>query len=316
MRYAGFDGWEPSAEQYIVPDDGMQQLVDCDLWLFVSDRFSYPVLPIKPIVLMVYDYLQRYVDILSHGADMPFLQAARSAERVLVTTEFTRQDALQYSGVEAHKVKKMPMLAPEFPIKLDHPTMQNGERPYFLWTTNPSSHKNHKNTADALQIYYETLAGELDCNVTGFETKGMLARGLPHLLAMAEVFERSKILRKRVKWLGELPDAQYQHVLSQSRFLMHAGRIDNGTFSVIEAACLGVPSLSSNYPPMREIDEQFSLNLSWMNPDSPRDMAEQLKIMELNAMERRKFLPSEAELKAQRIECHASAYWQEVRQCL
>lgn len=316
MRYAGFQGWEPSSDNYIVPDDGVRQLVDCDLWLIVSDRLSYPVLPLKPIVLMVYDYLQRYEDLLSHGADIPFLYAARTAEKVLVTTEFTRQDALQYAGVEARKVSKVPMLAPEFSIQRSAVRAKQSNRPYFIWTTNAAPHKNHRHAAEALKIYYEELNGQWDCRVTGVNTKEMLSSKLPHLRCMAELFERSKSLRKRVKWMGELPDTQYRRLLAQASFLWHAGRIDNGTFSVIEAACVGVPSLSSDYPAMREIDIQFSLNLVWMNHDSPRNMAEQLKRMELEAMDRRDSLPTEAQLHAKRLERNAGAYWQEIRECL
>lgn len=316
MHYAGFQGWEPSAQSYMVPDDGMQQLLDCDLWLIVSDRLSQPLLPIKPVVLMIYDYLQRYEDLLSHGADRPFLSAARSAERVLVTTTFTQQDALQYAGLEPRKVSKVPMLAPRFPIQRAAFINETDGRPYFIWTTNAAPHKNHRNAAEALKIYFEELDGQWDCKVTGVNTRGMLDSELPHHNSMSEVFERSKILRKRVKWMGELPDAQYRRLLVKAGFLWHAGRIDNGTFSVIEAACFGVPALSSDYPSMREIDKQFSLNMAWMNPDSSRNMAEQLKNMELNAMVRRSDLPSEAQLGMQRIENHAKRYWQEVRTCM
>jgi glycosyltransferase involved in cell wall biosynthesis len=316
MRYAGFQGWEPTQDCYIAPDDGMRQLMDCDLWLIVSDRLSHPPLPLRPVVLVVYDYLQRYVDLLSHGADMAFLNAARHAAKVLVTTKFTQQDAIQYAGVDPSRVCKVPMLAPEFPIRDSGISSDTGTRPFFLWTTNAALHKNHLRAAEALQIYYEELGGGLDCKVTGVNTKEMLASDLPHLRVMAEFFQRSKPLRKHVKWRGELPDVQYRRLLSKARFLWHAGRIDNGTFSVIEAACLGVPSLSSDYPAMREIDEQFSLNLVWMNPECPREMAERLKRMEVEAKERRKFLPGKAKLEAQRIEQHAKTYWQEVRSCL
>lgn len=314
MRYAGFEGWEPASQYYQVPDDGIQQLLDCDLWLCISDRILHPVLPIKPMALMVYDYLQRYENLLVHGADMPFLSAARSAERVLVTTEFTRQDALQYAGVEPRKVSKVPMLAPEFPIQRG--VLGHQGAPFFIWTTNAAPHKNHRHAAEALRIYYEELQGKWDCQVTGVNTKAMLESELPHLKAMAEVFAHSLVLQRHVKWVGELVDNQYRQLLSQARFLWHAGRIDNGTFSVIEAACLGVPSLSSDYPAMREIDAQFSLSLAWMDPDSPRNMAVQLKHMELEATGRQALLPDEAQLYAQRIDKHAGAYWQEVRACL
>lgn len=317
MNYAGFQGWKPSATAYIVPDDGMRQLVDCDLWLIVSDRLSHPILPVKPVVLMVYDYLQRYKNVLPMGVDRPFLHAARSAVKVLTTTEFSKQDAMQYAGVDPLKVVRLPILAPEFSIrhtnKLDVSTEQE---PYFIWTTNAAPHKNHKNAAEALEIYYEELGGCLSCKVTGVNTDKLLTVEMAHLGPLADIFERSESLQKYVVLMGDLPDHRYRNVLSTARFLWHPGSIDNGTFSVIEAACFGVPALSSDYPAMREIDDQFSLNMAWMISDSPRDMALQLKNMEETASVRRYKLPSEAQLLSQRIENHACLYWREVRECL
>jgi hypothetical protein len=98
--------------------------------------------------------------------------------------------------------------------------------------------------------------------------------------------------------------------------LWHAGRIDNGTFSVVEAAHLGVPSLSGDYPAMREFDAQFGLNLSWMDAYSPNDMAQQLKMMEAEAMTFRERLPSAERLATQSVEQLAGAYWHAVRECL
>jgi len=289
MRYAGFETWEPTAEAYMVPDDGISQSIDCDLWLIISDRMSTPLLPIKPAALVVYDYLQRYEAVMPFGADAPFLAAARSAELVLVTTDFTYRDAVQYAGVNPARVAKLPMLAPAFDQRTDE--IERSRPKYFLWTTNAAPHKNHANAAEALRIYYEELDGRLACWVTGVHSANLLESDLPELQPMKDTFSGSKTLKKRVKWKGELPDALYRRALAGACFLWHAGRIDNGTFSVIEAARLGVPSLSSDYPAMREIDRQFALNLAWMSPYKPREMAEQLKWMEAEAATLRGALP-------------------------
>ncbi len=315
MRYAGHDGWEPTAPHYVVPDDGICQLQDCDVWLFVSDRLVAPVLPIKPRVMMIYDCLQRYEHILPHGADQPFINAARAADLVLTTTKFTYGDVLAYTGVEPRKVRKVPMLAPIFQSRRN--TVGGlATSPYFVWTTNAAPHKNHHNALEALRIYFEELDGVLDCYVTGVGSKNLLSGDLSHLKAAADVVERSHVLRERVLWKGDLPDSEYKRLLESSKFLWHAGRIDNGTFSVIEAAWLGVPALSSDYPAMREIDQQFSLALSWMDADSPEDMARELKTMEVETAVRRGCLPSPEKLAEQNIEQLASAYWSEVRRCL
>lgn len=318
MRYAGHQDWTPKDAAYLVPDDGMRQLTDCDVWVVISDRLSSPLLPLRPVVLMVYDYLQRYENVMSSDVGRPFLEAARAAKRVLVTTAFTAADAKQFAGVLAKRVRKVPLLAPQFSHTgpaID-PSPTGARAGYFLWTTNTAVHKNHHNAAEALRRYYDELDGQLACRVTGVNTKGMLNSEQPHLQAMAEVFAGSKALRKRLKWLGELPDTRYRRVLSEAAFLWHAGRMDNGTFCVVEAASLGVPSLSSAYPAMQEIDEQFGLNLAWMPPDSPREMAQALKAMERDAHARRALLPTQEQLKTQAIEQLASAYWTEVRACL
>lgn len=313
MRYSGHEGWEPKDNRYMVVDDGINHLQDCDVWLVVSDRLEAPLLPMRPSVLIIYDYLQRYVPILPFGADQPYLDAARSASKVLVTTEFTKQDALNYAGVAAGRVFKLPMLAPDFSrLKGSHSESAN----YFLWTTNTAIHKNHVNALNALKFYYEELGGTLECRITGVNTKDLFKSNVPHLKPLADLLRQSRLLKKNIKLVGELPDRNYQSVLASAAFLWHAGTIDNGTFSVIEAAGLGVPSLSSDYPAMREIDLQFSLNLSWMKSDQPKHMASQLKEMELAYLERRNTLPSGEVLGEQSVEKLASAYWQVVRECL
>ncbi len=92
----------------------MRQFLDCDLWLVISDRLPLPLLPIRPYILLVHDYLQRYLPHGSGLAENLFLQAARLAERVLATTRFTEGDARQYAGIDPKKVARVPMLVPQF----------------------------------------------------------------------------------------------------------------------------------------------------------------------------------------------------------
>ncbi|MDT4883679.1 hypothetical protein FQZ97_1197410 [compost metagenome] len=105
-------------------------------------------------------------------------------------------------------------------------------------------------------------------------------------------------------------------MLSNAAFLWHAGRVDNGTFSVIEAASLGVPSLSSRYPAMEEIESQFSLNLAWMDASDPIAMAHALKDMESTYLTRKTLLPTAEQLSTNSTDQLAGAYWEAVRQCL
>lgn len=314
MRYSGHGHWEPTASEYVVVDDGIKQLEDCDLWVMVSDRITAPLLPLRPVVHMVFDYLQRYLPILPHGADQPFINATRAAAQVWTTTEFTRQDALQYAGIDAKRVVKLPMLAPAFKAKQFAHLSKHA--PYFVWTTNEAPHKNHEHALRALQLYYDELNGTLDCHVTGVNTHNLL-KTPPEQLKQTMAWVRAHVqLKRRLHWPGELPDTDYQRLLQGASFLWHAGYIDNGTFSVVEAAGLGVPALSSDYPAMREMDAQFALNLSWMDASDPKAMAQALKDIEQNHRERRALLPTADQLASQSIDRLAPAYWKAASACL
>ena len=183
---------------------------------------------------------------------------------------------------------------------------------YFLWTTNLAAHKNHENALKALQIYYERLDGQLNCHVTGVGADRLLTEPHPHLQSLPGIIAKSPKLKNRLRLLGELPDASYRTRLAGARFLWHAASIDNGTFSVIEAAYLGVPALSSIYPAMQEINSQYLLGLSWMDAHDPDDMATQLKHMESEAAACRATLPSHEHLMSQRMENLAGHYWKAV----
>lgn len=313
MEYSGAGG-VLDFQSYFVPDDGIQQFCDCDLWILVSDRIELDLLPIRPYAMMVYDYLQRYVAIMKPGEDTVFLRAARQARKVLVTTEFTRKDAIGYAGVSEKRVAKVPMLAPA--IQSGAHTEVAEQRPYFVWSTNAAPHKNHLVALEALLTYYDDLGGTFDCVITGVNSEGLRDDDHPTLGKAAAAISRSRTLRHRVRVLGELPDAQYASLLKNAQFLWHPTIIDNGTFGVVEAARLGVPSLSSDYPAMREIDAQFELGLAFSRADDSVAMGQRLRWMEDNIVERRDLVPKLGELEKNSIERLSKPYWQVIRELL
>jgi glycosyltransferase involved in cell wall biosynthesis len=314
MTLAGIGG-SLTADEYICPNDGIQQFLDCDLWVFVSDRLSLPVLPIRPYVLMVYDYLQRYVDVMPSSINTSVTAAARRAARVLVTTEFTKRDAVQFAGVREDKLIRVPMLAPE-PTDHEFKPAPEKQRRYFIWTTNVAPHKNHETSFEALTLYYTTLNGALECRVTGVKTKEFLESSDGHLGVVRALVDAYPSFQRRLKILGELPYQTYLRQLSGAEFLWHTSRLDNGTFAMIEAAHLGVPTLSSDYPAIREEALQFGLEPAWMDQVDPRAMAQQLKHMETNGQAARNRMPTARQLAENSVENLARAYWEAIRACL
>ncbi|OJW47781.1 MAG: glycosytransferase [Alphaproteobacteria bacterium 41-28] len=314
MIYAGLEE-TLKYEKYIVADDQCNQLMECDLFVIISDRLSIPLLPIKPYIVMIYDYLQRYEKIISAEENQCFIRIAHFAERVLVTTEFTRSDAIQFAGLLSEKVIKLPMLTPQFALQQGNAENELARR-YFLWTTNEAIHKNHENALKALSLYYEKYEGQLECHVTGINTKNLTKSDLPHLKPLREIVAQNIPLKRNLKLLGDLTEPYYHLKLQSSQFLWHAGRIDNGTFSVVEAAHFGVPALSSDYPAMREINAQFNLNLNWMDAYNPEDMAIQLKKMEVEASALKSRVPSAESLSSQSVEKLSGVYWKAIKECL
>lgn len=311
MQLAGHSSWEPNSELYIVPDDEVNYFQDYDFWFVISDRISQPILPIKPFGFIVYDYLQRYTDVLSSIPDQSYINAVRSAELVIATTKFTEADLSQYAGVAQSKITCLPMLAPDFS---NNESVKNKRGDYFIWTTNLGPHKNHVNTLEGIKIYYEELEGELDCHITGVDTKLLFKNNIPGLQELPKIRKSSKKLRAKLKLKAELRDEEYQTELSQAHFLLHTARVDNGTFSVIEAASLNVPSLSNEYPAMKEIDEQFDLGLKWVDANEPRNIAIKLKLME--ELSFADCLKASIDLKGNSLETLSKRYWSTIKQWL
>ena len=74
--------------------------------------------------------------------------------------------------------------------------------------------------------------------------------------------------------------------------------------------------LSSRYPAMEEMNDNFNLNLVWMDGREPADMARQLKWMEQNGEAVRANVPSPDTLFSQTAEERADSYWSVIRECL
>lgn len=280
------------SDTYQLPVDNRTNFCDCDFWLFISDRLEYPLLPIRPYGILVTDHLQRYVpDIFElpmyrtqSAIPWNFIRNVRNADVAIATSTGTVADVRSFSGCLGTTVQ-MPTT-----IDLDHflrlietsesHTTRTHERPYFAWVTNSSQHKNHPRMIRALRAYYESLNGNLDVIVTGLWTD-LFDPNLPEerignrrpqwdypYIRDVRHMVREKLgpWLHRVHWMGSLDDSEYVSVVRNSKFLIHNVLADNGTFSVVEAAILGRPSLSSDYPQMRELDEQFGLSLKFYDP--------------------------------------------------
>ena len=302
---AGLEVGRWISSRYQVPADGAADFLDCDFWLFVSDRLEYPLVPLRPYGVFVTDHLQRYVpeifDATAYAdpdsAPWNFLRNVRNADLVVVTSRDTAADAVGYAGARGPVVRLPTTLDVDHFERLAAVAEAGDEadallptRPFFAWVTNPSPHKNQLRMLAAIDRYCRELAGSLDVVVTGVWTdlfdpdlpaERRMGRepqwNTPHVCQVREaVAALGPEVRRRIRFLGAVPDDAYARVLRSARFLAHNVIADNGTFSAVEAALLGRPAVSSDYPQMREIDEAFGLGLRFFDPFDEAATAEAL----------------------------------------
>jgi len=322
MAYAGYDDWHLSYHEFLIPDDGINYAFDCDLWLIVSDRIVAPILPVKPVGFMVYDYLQRRNDFLNQDINFTIIDAVRRADKVFVTSDFTYQDALQYAGIKKERLSKVPMLIPDFSQNCKEELnadieitgeLDKSEPDYFIWTTNSAPHKNIDKVFEALKIYYDIYNGTLKCVITGVNTDNLLSSGAKHLTKAKKIYSSSKKMKENIVFKGNLSDDEYKMVLKSAKFLFHSAHGDNGTFSVVEAAFYNVPALSNFYPAIDEMNDNYHLHITYCDIFNEHDTAGKMKVMEQASSSLKASLPKVDDLKKLTLGTNKTIYWDELK---
>ena len=308
-------------DNYSYPYDNIANFNDCDFWLIISDRTIQPIAPIKPYGMVIYDYIQRYLpETFGSYYEEGYIASSRAATFVLTTTPATRADAIQYAGVDHKRVHLMPMEFNPFRIT---PNPSSHKKDYFIWSTNTASHKNHIKAIDALNAYYNDLNGTLDVLMTGFGTKLYDFNDTtqseienPYIKKVRNLLASTPSVANRLVCMGNLNTSQYISTLASAKFLWHPAIIDNGTYSLVEAAYYGVPSLSSYYPQTAYMNERFKLNSLFFNPLKTTEMAASLKTMEQEYKKRSQDLPTKEFLDTFSWEALAPDIWKFFRNLL
>lgn len=334
LTLAGFKSsfYNPSNSGVCVLRDGAADFQDVDYAVFMSDMVgNYPLFFLKPYAMVVHDYIQRYVpEAVSPSTDNIKRQNQRSAEFVIVTSEPTRQDAVSHGGIDEERVILSPPLLDFVSPKYVCDT-QNGD--YFIWSTNASPHKNHLIALSALEKYYSE-GGHLTCIVTGVnteclspdnelsekQTSGFSLRQIlglkddkqgqiSYLKTVRDYIEKSDLLKKYLKFKGNMPKDKYYRELANARFVFCPGYGDNGNFTVTDAASLNVTALCSDYPAMRYFVDFAGIPARYTEPFSARAMAEALFDMEKNAAIYAKKIPEREYLEKKSYKCQSEAIY-------
>lgn len=310
------------AQHYIAFNDGVSNFEEADLWLIVSDHIYTPIPPHRRYGVVVYDYVQKYFpDILGDADWMTFATRAQitcDANFVITTSDQTRMDVITYAGADPARVHR-------FPVEFDPPkhiqdvetSPSDGDddaRPYIMWSTILSQHENHLSTLSGLARFVESFPHEIV--VTGFHTKSFDPGNSkpsvdhPYVRSVRTAIERSPQLRERIRFRGFVSDAEYGRLMARATAVLHTSTGDNGTYSALEAAWLGVQTVCSRYPAMEQLAKQFGLPLILFDVDESGSLVDALRDgLENSALHRRR-LPSREQLSRFRYDLLSPEYWQ------
>jgi glycosyltransferase involved in cell wall biosynthesis len=322
-----------SSPEYVVFNDGISNFEDADFWVLVSDRLQACIPPHRPYAVVVYDYIQRYVPEIFGAPEASdpnwhlyeqYAEVTRRAAFVMCTTEQTRRDCITYVGVPGDQVVVFPMEFDLFEYDASLEKKPVTKDPYILWTTNSTEHKNHLRVIDGLEMYFAKHPDSpLKIIMSGVYTHLFSSQGKsdPHYeldwpRKVREKIRTSTEVKQRLKIIGNVSDAEYSSVLKQASWLLHGALYDNGTFSLIEAAALGVPSISSKYPAIVEECRNFKLQPALFDPYDPKSLEYALVEALPKHAEYRSRLPTRQHLTARNYKSLAPEYWTTFRRSM
>ena len=123
-----------------------------------------------------------------------------------------------------------------------------------------------------------------------------------YIKEVRNIIENDRALYSHIKVLGNLPKEEYWNVLQKAKFVFHPGYADNGNGTAIDAACLNVPTVCSDYPAMRYIDSYCNLNAHFFDPFDEYSIKDALIDAERNWNIYKNALPTIEQLKKITVE--------------
>ena len=305
-----------TSDFYAVLNDGIAYFGDCNFLLFTADRILRPLFTLSPYAVVIHDYIQRFIPEVIGSLDnsLEFFDFARKAHAVLTTTDCTKRLAVQYAGIPTEKIHVYPNLfetnennTDEFSKNMNKST---ASKHFFLWSTNTNPHKNHKFALNTLSEYYQ-LGGKLECVITGVKTdlfnlKNKYKEG-GYIQEIRDIISNDKNLKRKITAKGNMPKRQFLDTLKDAAYFIHFGYADNGNITAVDAGLLGVPTVSSDYPAMREMNEKVGLNMKFFDLDEPEKLAQRMLEWDLKLDELKEVVPTHEELAKKTID-HPSIY--------
>jgi glycosyltransferase involved in cell wall biosynthesis len=247
-----------------------QAAFQADAWFSLIDRFPLPLLPARPLGMVVQDVIQRrYPEIFGivffRNMSAGIIPTARSAEAIVTMTPQTRDDVIATYGIDPSCVRLIPVACnPEWHFSQMMPRpVANIREPFILNVTNCSPHKG----ADVILRAYALLKHRLGTAapllvLCGFSTEGFSQtqtryNGPPWQTIRRLVRDLGLVESRDVVFLGTVNDEQLHYLYQHCQVVVNAARYDNGCLCLAEGAYFGRPAVTARYPAAEFHNERF-----------------------------------------------------------
>jgi glycosyltransferase involved in cell wall biosynthesis len=234
---------------------------EADAWFSLIDRFPLPLLPARPLGILVQDVIQRrhpegFDAVFFRSMAAGMIPTARSAEVIVTMTPQTRDDVIATFGVDPARVRLIPVACnPHWHFSQVTPqAVTHIREPFILNVTNASPHKG----SDIMLLGYAQLKRRLGRDtpqlvLCGYGTQGYSQTqeryDCPPWQTIRRLVRDLGLVESRdVVFLGLVNDDQLRYLYERCSVVVNAARYDNGCLCLAEGAYFGRPVVSSRYP--------------------------------------------------------------------
>lgn len=275
LAYAGRP--ERAAGVHLVPDDGIQHLLDCDLWLVAAAGLSAAVLPLRPVVLMLEDWMHHAICGPGEVDSAGLVKAVGLAEGVVVFSDWMRDEAVHFLGADRRHVTRLPVPVPAFVMDRGPRSGAAASR-HFVWCID-GRHPGHLAAAiRCLERYCGSQPPGLTCRIVPLCTA---ADGGPWLPEAVQGMADHPACQPLVDCASPAADdpARLAVELRDAAFLWYPGQAIDSRFMLAEAARCGLPCLVADAPANREFTAALGLDVAWADVHDDVAMAQALRVM-------------------------------------
>ena len=279
-RAAAYAGVHGVAERvHLVPDDGIRQFLDCDLWLVVDPRLSAPLLPMRPSLVLLDDWLHHAAGTLSGDAIRSLADTVGSAGAVAVFSEWMRREANAFLGVREDRLVRLPRFLPR-----RHDALRSAPEhaDHFVWFVAPEPFEGLSIACEALRRAVRRHGGRTACRIVPLESAATVGEDLPLPEEVRGLIEDAA-MDGRVVLSRQPADSQETIAAeaSSAAFVWQPSPFDDGRLVVAEAARSGAGCVVADSPPNREIASWLGSHglaggLAWADPADPVSIADAL----------------------------------------